>query len=361
MSGKGKKDWLEMLYPLKFHPRFLEKIWGGRKLEAALDKRLPAGKAIGESWELYDFPPGVIDGSGAWVSSEIANGPLAGRSLHSVMVEFGGAVHGEVKLLEGGQFPILIKYLDAQENLSVQVHPGLRYAREHRGSHLKTEAWYVVESEAGAKLYKGLKRGVTREEFERGIAAGGVEQLINAVAVKAGQCHYLPSGTIHALGAGILVAEVQTPSDTTFRVFDFNRVDPGTGKARPLHIQEALECIDFEGVEEAAGARSHVANVFTTVTRLVRSPFFTIEKVRFSEGVEQAVPYEEAVVWMMLEGRVEVKVDGLGEAVSIGKGETALLPAEMRNPTIKTVADCVWLEVTFPGVVAGSQLPVASC
>src|SRR5215208_1480951 len=135
-----------MLYPLKFQPRFLEKIWGGRKLESLLGKKLPAGKAIGESWELYDFPPGVIDDSGQWVSAEIANGPLAGRTLHWAVGEFGRELHGDVPLVgDQGQFPILIKFLDAREDLSVQVHPDQAYADAHPGAHLKTEAWYVLQ------------------------------------------------------------------------------------------------------------------------------------------------------------------------------------------------------------------------
>src|SRR5262245_33820829 len=142
-----------MLYPLKFKPRFLEKIWGGRKLETVLNKAIPAGKAIGESWELYDFPPGVIDASGLWVSSEIANGPLAGRTLHSIIEEFGRAVYGDVALTPPfGQFPLLIKFLDAADHLSVQVHPDEAYVMGNADVHLKSEAWYVVQSDPGAKL-----------------------------------------------------------------------------------------------------------------------------------------------------------------------------------------------------------------
>lgn len=336
-----------MLYPLKFKPRFVEKIWGGRKLQSVLGKALPAGP-IGESWELYDFPPGTIDQSIGWVSAEVAEGPLAGRTLHWIVEEFGSALHGDVPLLAGGQFPILIKFLDARENLSVQVHPDQAYAAAHPGAHLKTEAWYVVENDPGARLYQGLRPGVGREQFGQAIEQGTVEQLIKAIPVKPGQCFYLPSGTVHALGAGILVAEVQTPSDTTFRVFDFNRLDPTTGRPRKLHVEEALECINFEQPAQTAQVRSHVGGMFTTVTRLVSSPFFILEKVRFTEGVEEPVPYDQPVVWIMLEGQVQVKVDGLKEPVRIGKGDTVLLPAHMNNPIISTQSDCVWLEVTFP-------------
>jgi mannose-6-phosphate isomerase len=337
------------LYPLKFKPRYVEKMWGGRKIETVLGKRLPAGKPIGESWELYDFPPGVVDSSADWVSAEIANGPLAGRTLHWLVGEFRDELMGSVALTgQHGQFPILIKFLDAREDLSVQVHPPQAYADAHSGTYLKSEAWYVLENNPGAKLYKGLRPGTTRDAFERAIREGRVEEHINAIPVKPGQCYYLPSGTIHALGGGILVAEVQTPSDTTFRVYDFNRVDPSTGKPRALHVEQALACIDFSGAPEPKQARSHVAGFFTTVSRLVTSEYFTLEKVRMTEGIEEAVPYDQPVVWIILDGSGELRVDGVKEPTRFARGETILLPARMKNPVIKTTADCQWLEVTFP-------------
>src|SRR5687767_11161237 len=337
------------LYPFKFTPRFVEKIWGGRKIETVLGKPLPPGKMIGESWELYDFPPGVVDESSGWVSSQIANGPLAGRTLHEIVSEFGDELLGDVKLVGSeGQFPILVKFLDAREDLSVQVHPDADYANTHPGAHLKTEAWYVLQADPGARLLKGLRPGTTRQAFEEAIADGTVEHHVNAVKVKEGHCHVLPSGTVHALGAGILVAEVQAPSDTTFRVFDCDRIDPTTGKPRKLHVKEALRCIDFSGRPGPDQPRSHVAGFFTTVTRLVSSPYFKLEKVRFVEGVEEPVPYDQPVVWVMLEGEAEVRVAGLSEPVHFKRGETVLLPAQMKQPRIKTLSDCQWLEVTFP-------------
>jgi mannose-6-phosphate isomerase len=335
------------LYPLKFKPRFVEKIWGGRKFETVLGKQLPAGKQIGESWEIYDFPPGICDNSNNWVSAEVANGPLAGRTIHSLVDEFGRDLLGDVQPVgPHKQFPILIKFLDAREDLSVQVHPPEAYAATHPGAHLKTEAWYVLEHDAGSRIYKGLRPGVTRESFRRSIEQGTCEEQLAAITVKEGQCFFLPSGTVHALGAGILVAEVQTPSDTTFRVYDFNRLE--NGKPRTLHIEQALECINFSGGPEPEQKRTHVAGFFTTVTRLCTSDFFKIEKVRFTEGVEEPVPYDEPVVWMMLEGEASVRVDGVKEPTPFKRGETVLLPAKMKNPVIKTKTDCVWLEVTFP-------------
>ncbi len=334
------------LYPLKFKPRFVEKIWGGRKLETVLDKTLPTGKPVGESWELYDFPPGVMDQSGEWVSAVVANGPLAGRTLHSLVSEYSDALLGDVVTVgPHGQFPILIKFLDAREDLSVQVHPPAEYAATHPGAHLKTEAWYVMQHEPGARILKGLAKKISREEFADEIRAGTVEAAIKTIPVKTGDCYFLPSGTVHALGAGILAAEVQTPSDTTFRVFDFNRLE--NGEPRKLHVEESLDCIDFSGDEAAPQKRSHAASFFTTVTRLVSSPFFTIEKVRFSEGVEEPVPYDQPVIWMMLEGAAELRVKGV-EPVTVRRGETVLLPATMNSPILKTLSDCQWLEVTLP-------------
>ena len=337
------------LHPLKFKPRFVEKIWGGRKIESVLGKPLPAGQQIGESWELYDFPPGVVDKSSGWVSAVVTEGPLAGKTLHELVGEFGTSLTGTVALSgQHGQFPILIKFLDAREDLSVQVHPDENYCRGNAGAHLKSEAWYIMQHDEGAKLYKGLATGVTKDALRKAIEAGTVEQAIKTSVVKDGQCYYLPSGTIHALGAGMLVAEVQTPSDTTFRVFDFNRIEAQTGKTRQLHIEEAMQCIDFSGASDAPQKRDHVGSLFTTVTRLVSSPYFTIEKVRFAEGVEEAVPYDQPVVWIMLDGEAQVKVDDVAEPIRFKRGETVLMPAKMKRPILKTLSACVWLEVTFP-------------
>jgi len=335
------------LYPLKFAPRFVEKIWGGRKIETVLNKSLPTGKQIGESWEIYDFPPGLIDGETGWASAKVVNGPLGGKTLHEIVEQYGRELHGDVPLVgTPGQFPILIKYLDAREDLSVQVHPPQDYADKHPGSHLKTESWYVMQHDEGARLLIGLNGKVSPEQMKAGILDGTVESLIKPVKAKVGDCHFLPSGTVHALGAGILVAEVQTPSDTTFRVFDFNRLE--NGKTRKLHVDQALECIDFSGAEPEKQIRSHVASFFTTVTRLVDCEFFRIEKVRMTAGLDEEVPYDQPVVWMMMDGEVELSVSGQAEPTTIKRGETVLLPATMKEPRVKTKTDAVWLEVTFP-------------
>lgn len=339
------------LYPLKFVPRFVEKMWGGRKIETVLGKKLPPGQRIGEAWEVYDFPPGTVDSSGEWVSSPIANGPLAGRPLHWAVKAFGKELLGDVPPYgPHGQFPLMMKFLDARQDLSVQVHPDEQYAARHPAAHLKNEAWFVLAHDPGARLFKGLRPGTSREVLKAAIDSGTVEQHLAVIPAKPGQCHYLSSGTIHALGAGVLVAEVQTPSDTTFRVFDFNRIDPSTGKQRTLHVEQAMECIDFTGRVESAQPRSSCRGIFPTVTRLVSSPYFTIEKVRVIDIAEKKLPHGEPTLWIMLEGHAQVKVDGIKDPVRFTRGEAVLLPATMKNPVLKTAGDCEWLEVKIGSV-----------
>jgi mannose-6-phosphate isomerase len=333
MSSRAK------VYPLKFRPRFVEKIWGGRKLETVLGKELPAGKLIGESWELYDFPPGVVEESDQWISGEIANGAFAGKTLHWAVGELGADLYGSVSLSgQHGQFPILIKFLDAREDLSVQVHPDQAYAAVNPGAHLKTEAWYVLQADSGSRLLNGLRSQVTREVFERGIREGTVERLIEAVRAKPGDCFYLPSGTVHALGAGILVAEVQTPSDTTFRVYDFGRIEPATGKPRTLHVEEALKCIDF-----AAGGV--IGAVDLGASQLVESPFFKLHRWERSRGVQE-LEEERPVVLIVVEGEGFVRTGD--DAVAVKAGEVVLMPAAGRGPRVQTDQNMTWLEVTFP-------------
>jgi mannose-6-phosphate isomerase len=325
------------LYPLKFRPRLVEKMWGGRKLQTVLGKSIPEGKQIGESWELFDFPPGAVESSQDWVSSELANGPLAGRTLHWLVQHHRDELLGPVPLSgREGQFPILIKFLDAREDLSLQVHPDRAYADANPHAHLKSEAWYVLQRDPGSRVLNGLKPGVTRQQFQAAIDRGDVNRLIKSIDAQEGDCFYLPSGTVHALGHGLLVAEVQTPSDTTFRVFDFNRVDPTTGKPRTLHVEQALQCIDFssEGTEPLSAGPD---------PRLVSSPYFHLDRTCVNAGGTQRLDRAGPSVLIVVDGSLEL--DG---PISAGRGEVVLVPASLRAPAVRTDSGCVFLEVTFP-------------
>lgn len=336
------------LYPLLFEPIYKAKVWGGRAMEN-LGRTLPGAPVnlIGESWELADISQSSTSGGGGGAErSIIANGPLAGQTLHQLIAHYGEQLLGRLPLTPEGEFPLLVKFLDANENLSVQVHPSPEYAAQHADAHLKSEAWYIVEAQPNAAIYKGVKEGVTPEALRQALAANdtkAVEELLIRVPVKAGDCHYLPSGTCHALGGGILVAEVQTPSDTTYRVFDWGR----TG--RELHVDQAMACIEFGPANvRRYEKRSHIAGVFTTVSRLVTCEFFRIEKIRMSESYEQEIPYDQPTIWMVLQGSGTITPNNGADPVDFKKGQTLLIPAHMAEARVKLHADTVWLEVTFP-------------
>jgi len=333
------------MIPLKFQPVFQTRIWGGQRLRKVLAKSPPAnldGQPVGESWELADLPAGTVkaDSAGAAadgsLSSLIANGPLKGKTLAEAIRLHGAAITGSAPL-NHGRFPLLIKFLDAQQDLSVQVHPDAAYVAKHPEAHLKSESWYILHADHGAKVYKGVKPGVTREVFRAALEKGEVEPLLNAIPVKAGDCHYLASGTVHALGAGILAAEVQTPSDTTFRVFDWNRLGPD-GKARALHVEQAMDVIDFAPVRPT---------VALAAGRLVECEFFTLDRRSVASGQEIAIAGGEPLVWIITSGQGVITCDD-GGPTAFTKGDTLLIPAAIKNPKLRPVADTAWLEAAIP-------------
>lgn len=225
------------LYPLTFHPIYKEKLWGGRRLEELLDRSLPSG-AIGESWDVAAHANGV---------SVVDQGELAGKSLVELVRLYGSELLGVKGQEMDGKFPLLLKFIDARQDLSVQVHPDDNYAALNLQGELgKTEMWYIVHSDPGAWIIWGLRPGVTREQFSEAVEKGGSQILdcLNIVQVKAGEIYPISAGLVHALGAGVVVAEIQQNSDTTYRVYDWDRVDD-QGQARELHIAQALEVIDF--------------------------------------------------------------------------------------------------------------------
>jgi mannose-6-phosphate isomerase len=338
------------LYPLKFTPRFVEKMWGGRQLESIGLKQLPPGKSIGESWELYDFPPGTVgpdattsdDRPGKWVSSVVSNGPLAGTSLHSILTLRSAELLGSAKPVltpAGDQFPLLIKFLDARQDLSVQVHPPPHYVAKHAGAYLKNECWHVLDADQNARILLGTKPGTNRSMFEQSIDLGASESLLNSIPVNVGDTYYLPSGTVHALGAGIVAAEVQTPSDTTYRVYDFNRVDPSTGKTRKLHVAEALECIDFNTDPKKCWTAPG-----NTEAVIVAAPQFNVVR-RDAQPGDTPNRFKQLRVMIVLEGTGVLRGDH--EDVPYSRGETLVVPACCEGFIIPETYTR-WLEVHLP-------------
>jgi mannose-6-phosphate isomerase len=342
------------MYPLTFEPIFKEKVWGGRSL-ARLGLSLPADAAtpIGEAWQLADLAQTAASGGGGGAErSVIANGPWAGQTLHEAIAARGPDLLGPLPVNDQGAFPLLVKFLDAQQNLSVQVHPSPEYAATHPEAHLKSEAWYIVDAEPGAVIYKGVREGVTGEQFRAAIEDDALEPLLIKVPVQPGDCHYLPSGTCHALGAGVVVAEVQTPSDTTFRVYDWGR----TG--RELHIEQAMQCIHF-GPADVTGyevnAPLQVASAHAVATRLVKSEYFRIDRYATTGPYAAPVPGGMPRVWMMLQGTG--RIASAGPTVALGSMQTVLLPAGLEDGQVTMSQDAVWLEVTFPQVSQGLEKP----
>jgi mannose-6-phosphate isomerase len=221
--------------PLTFEPIFMERMWGGRRLESKFGKELPAQKSIGESWEIVDRPE---------AQSIVRNGPLRGKTLHELWTQHRDEIFGDV--LDIPRFPLLLKLLDAHEDLSLQVHPPEQLSRK-LGGEPKTELWYVAAADPGAKLCLGFRKSITRDQFEKALRNGTVADQVHKIRVKSGDAAFLPAGRFHAAGAGNLLIEIQQNSDTTYRVFDWNRMDD-TGKQRQLHIEQALQCIDFNDV-----------------------------------------------------------------------------------------------------------------
>lgn len=312
-------------YPLKFRPIYKQRIWGGQKLREFFNKGIPAGEKIGESWELADLPDD---------KSIIANGELAGQTLNAAIKKYPEEITGDKNF--SSSFPLLIKFLDAQDILSVQVHPDPEACRRIGKGRPKTECWYIISAIAGAVIYKGLKKGVRKSQFAEAIEKGSVAEMLVKVPVEAGQCHFLPAGTVHSIGAGLLIAEIQTPSDTTYRVFDFNRVDDA-GKKRQLHIKEALESIHFD----ASGDNLSV----TTAGRLVDCEFFKVDKCVQGKDCEALLPPGKMKTLIILAGFGTIP--GAEEnPVEFKAGDCLLVPAGYEG-TMRSATDTQYLTVTI--------------
>jgi len=313
------------VYPLKLEPIYKQRIWGGQKLRDYFHKNISAGEKIGESWELADLPHD---------KSTIANGELAGRTLKSAIEEYPKQITGDENFHRA--LPLLIKLLDAQAVLSVQVHPDPETCRRMGRGDPKTECWYIIAAEPDAVIYKGLKKDVTREQFAEAIKQGCVAELLQKVPVKPGECHFLPAGTPHSIGAGLLIAEIQTPSDTTYRVFDWNRLDD-TGKARQLHIDEALESIHFDAFADEL--------TVTTTGRLVNSEYFKIDKGHQAKDCEMRLSPGKMKTLIILMGFGTIIASGW-PPVEFKAGDCILVPAAYEG-AVCFAGDTQYLTVTI--------------
>jgi mannose-6-phosphate isomerase len=312
-----------MIYPLKFQPIYKERLWGGTLLRELFGRETPEDKRIGESWELSDLPQD---------RSVITNGEFANQTLESVIRKYPQEITGSK---QAGSFPLLIKFLDCGEVLSVQVHPDEATCKRLGRGNFKAECWYIVSAKPDAFIYKGLEKGITREQFSKAIKDGTVEQTLRKINVKVGQCYYIPAGMPHALGAGLLVAEVETPSDTTFRIFDWNRIDENS-KPRTLHINEAIESIHFDSTDNDFSA--------ATTGRLVDCDFFKVDKGHQMSNSEVLISSRQLKVLIFLSG--SGTITGGGNPVEFKAGETILIPAAYEG-VLRFSAETEYLTVTI--------------
>lgn len=302
------------ILPLK--PYFREMIWGGRGLRERYNKPLPSGRAIGESWEVSAYPD---------MESTVAAGPLSGWTLGRLVQAYGG------ELLGGGvldrynsRFPLLIKLLDARQDLSIQVHPDDRYARLHGLGHFgKMEAWYVLHSDGG-RIACGLKEGIDRAAFRAAIEQNRVEDAVEFFHARSGDVLFLPPGTVHALCRGVMVYEVQQSSDLTFRIYDYNRPGPD-GKLRELHIDRALDVIAFGGPAHRPAPWHSLPGAASERALLVESEHFSLERFAPAQERRDHPPYPSFAALTLLEGKAELA--GQSGPHPAQRGDTVLIPA----------------------------------
>jgi len=308
--------------PLTFQPIFIERMWGGRRLESEFHKKLPPRKRIGESWE-------VVDRSEA--QSVVACGPLCGRTLHELWTEDREEIFGDVP--NTPRFPLLIKILDAQEKVSLQVHPPENIA-SRLGGEPKSEFWYVATADPNAELFLGFREPITRDSFAERLRKGTAIDHIHRIAVQSGDAVFLPAGRVHAIGAGSLLIEIQQNSDTTYRAFDWNRTDPATGTKRDLHVKQAIECIDFEDVQPEL--------IQSEGDLLISDRSFEIRRWNLDEAREAAPPGQFAIV-CCLTGNVSCA------KTKLSPGEFFLILAHLEDRLLKPLApDTTLLRVTIP-------------
>lgn len=316
-----------MLYPIKFKPRIKERIWGGSAIlrkKGSAASRLAKDRLYGESWDLSSVKGDI---------SVVANGLLKGNNLEEIIEVYMGDMVGERNFERYGlEFPLLVKYLDCNDRLSVQVHPDDALAEERHGSFGKTEAWYVVDCKPGAALYLGFKnREITREQYIAAVAESRLEQELNRIEVKPGDVFFIPAGTVHALGAGIEVVEVQQTSDVTYRIYDWDRVD-ASGKGRELHTALAVDAIDFEADAEELHRRYTLrASEEATV---VESPYFNmvIHDVAQHKELDHS-SYDTFIIYICLAGELRITADGHEE--HLADGELVLVPAALNDIVVE--------------------------
>lgn len=323
---------MNQLYPLKFKPIFKDKIWGGDKIKSVMGMDYGSLPNCGEAW----IVSGVENDS-----SEVTNGFLTGNELNELVEVYMGELVGEFNFERfGNEFPVLVKILDARDWLSVQVHPDDQLAEERGLGRGKTEMWYVLDAEPGSELISGFSKSISKEEFQQRINSGTIKEVMNYEEVKKGDLFFMPAGRVHALGPGILLAEIQETSDTTYRIYDWDRTDD-KGNPRALHIEESIDAIDYTKSEEA---KSPYTKKQKGTTPLVKCEHFTTSLIEVSEPIAKDYSaLDSFIILICLEGAVRIESEAGVEILT--KGETILVPAIMEWIRLFPEGNCSLMEV----------------
>lgn len=324
------------LYPLKFKPICKDVIWGGEKLRDVYGKACASDKT-GESWEVSGVEGNV---------SVVAEGFLKGNALDELIEIYMGDLVGDAVYEKFGiDFPVLIKFIHSKDVLSVQVHPDDEFAAEYEGGFGKTEMWYVIDAEEDAGLISGFKSSIDKEEFMKHLNAGSLKEILNEEKVKKGDVFFIPSGRVHAIGPGIVLTEIQQTSNTTYRIYDWDRTDKD-GNSRELHLDKALQVMDFEKREDISTKYDRIQN---STVNLADCPYFTTSLIEFDHPVDKDFNLIDSfVIYICTEGELMVNYKG-GVAVSIRKGETVLIPAELKEISLLPKEKSTLLEVYIKG------------
>lgn len=309
-----------MLYPLFFEPVYKNIIWGGRDFERLFKRTLPEGN-IGESWEICCHKNGM---------SIVSNGSLKGLSLKEIIERYKEEILGE-KCADTSTFPLLIKFIDAKDKLSIQVHPDDDYALLNEGDMGKSEMWYIIDAKEDAKLIYGVKKETSKEDFKKAISAGNLEEYVNYVNVKKGDSFFIPSGTIHAILDGIVVAEIQQNSDTTYRVYDYNRVD-SKGMKRQLHVEKALDVINFD-FEGKIIKKDEVIFDGYDVQNIADCKYFTADKINVKECYKDNCSGQTFHAYTVVEGEGELIHNNI--SYKINSGSSFLIPSSIGEYEIR--------------------------
>ncbi len=322
------------LYPLKFEPIYKEYIWGGTNLKNKLNKNVPSSiSQCAESWEISSIQENI---------SVVSNGFLAGNDLQEIIEIYMGDIVGDkVYNKFGNEFPILIKLIDATDTLSIQVHPNDEVAEKRHHAFGKTEMWYVLESEPNSQIITGFNRNVTKKEYQEHLINHTLKDILNVEQAFKDDIFFLPSGRIHAIGKGVLLAEIQQASDITYRIFDWDRVDKNC-KTRELHTDLALDVIDFNKYNNYKFTKPLEIN---ESTELVNTAFFDVNRISFNKSIEKDYHLLDSfVIYLCLEGKLDIDY-GEEACEHLVKGETVLIPADLKILTLTPLKSATILEI----------------